>query len=61
MKPVTEQYPKSVCQLCPDAYILTFGILAMITIYPYGNLQPVDAYFFGVSASTESGLNPYVL
>ncbi|KAH7111301.1 potassium transport protein 1 [Dendryphion nanum] len=39
------------------AYILTFGILAIIIIYPYGNLQPVDAYFFGVSASTESGLN----
>ncbi|KAF2267453.1 hypothetical protein CC78DRAFT_577164 [Lojkania enalia] len=39
------------------AYILSFGILAMIIIYPYGNLKAVDAYFFGVSGSTESGLN----
>ncbi|CAI6335467.1 unnamed protein product [Periconia digitata] len=39
------------------AYIITFGILALAIIYPYGNLQPIDAYFFGVSASTESGLN----
>lgn len=29
-------------------------------MYPYGNLRAVDAYFFGVSASTESGLNTYV-
>lgn len=29
----------------------------MIIVYPYGNLAAVDAYFFGVSASTESGLN----
>ncbi|KAG9187139.1 hypothetical protein G6011_05010 [Alternaria panax] len=40
------------------AYILSFGILALIIIYPYGNLSAIDAYFFGVSASTESGLNP---
>ncbi|KAF2868839.1 hypothetical protein BDV95DRAFT_642773 [Massariosphaeria phaeospora] len=32
----------------------------LIVIYPYGNMQFVDAYFFGVSASTESGLNPVV-
>jgi hypothetical protein len=29
----------------------------MIAIYPYGNVSAVDAYFFGASASTESGLN----
>ncbi|KAI4676954.1 uncharacterized protein J4E84_009254 [Alternaria hordeiaustralica] len=40
------------------AYILSFGILALIIIYPYGNLSAIDAYYFGVSASTESGLNP---
>lgn len=40
-----------------DAYILSFGILALVVIYPYGNLAAIDAYFFGVSASTESGLN----
>jgi hypothetical protein len=26
-------------------------------IYPYGNLRAIDAFFFGASASTESGLN----
>jgi hypothetical protein len=41
-----------------DAYILSFGILALAIIYPAGNLSAIDAYFFGVSASTESGLNP---
>ncbi|KIX08339.1 uncharacterized protein Z518_02995 [Rhinocladiella mackenziei CBS 650.93] len=39
------------------AYILSLGLLGFIIIYPYGNLAAVDAYFFGVSASTESGLN----
>ncbi|KAF9697211.1 hypothetical protein EKO04_004567 [Ascochyta lentis] len=39
------------------AYILSFGILALIILYPYGNLSAIDSYFFGVSASTESGLN----
>ncbi|KAF2689254.1 potassium transport protein 1 [Lentithecium fluviatile CBS 122367] len=38
-------------------YILSFGILALTILYPYGNLAAIDAYFFGVSASTESGLN----
>lgn len=28
-------------------------------LYPYGNLSAIDSYFFGVSASTESGLNTY--
>ncbi|KAF2247945.1 potassium transporter [Trematosphaeria pertusa] len=39
------------------AYILSLGLLGLIIMYPYGNLRAVDAYFFGVSASTESGLN----
>ncbi|KAL5340483.1 cation transport protein-domain-containing protein [Aspergillus crustosus] len=26
--------------------------------YPYGNVSAIDSYFFGVSSSTESGLNP---
>jgi len=30
----------------------------MVILYPQKNLRAVDAYFFGVSASTESGLNP---
>ncbi|KAH3984466.1 hypothetical protein HBI56_115020 [Parastagonospora nodorum] len=40
------------------AYIISFGILALVILYPEKNLRTVDAYFFGVSASTESGLNP---
>ncbi|KAK6513276.1 hypothetical protein TWF506_009434 [Arthrobotrys conoides] len=39
------------------AYIILMGILGFIVIYPYGNMPAVDAYFFGVSGSTESGLN----
>ncbi|KAB2568855.1 Potassium transport protein 1 [Lasiodiplodia theobromae] len=39
------------------AYIIFLGIVGLIVIYPYGNLRAVDAYFFGVSATTESGLN----
>ncbi|GFF78286.1 putative cation transporter [Aspergillus udagawae] len=40
------------------AYIVTLGILGIVILYPYGNLSVVDAYLFGVSSSTESGLNP---
>ena len=36
------------------------GLLALVVIFPEGNLRAVDAYFFGASASTESGLNTYV-
>ena len=38
-------------------YIIFCGIISLIIIYPYGNLRATDAYFFGVSGSTESGLN----
>jgi len=34
--------------------------LSLAIIYPYGNLRAIDAYFFGASASTESGLNTSV-
>ena len=37
------------------------GLLALVVICPEGELRAVDAYFFGASASTESGLNTYVL
>ncbi|KAF4168052.1 hypothetical protein CNMCM6936_003647 [Aspergillus lentulus] len=40
-----------------DAYIITLSILSLAIIYPYGNLRAIDAFFFGASASTESGLN----
>lgn len=36
------------------------GLLALPVLYPYGNIPAVDAYFFGASASTESGLNTSV-
>ncbi|KAK9444508.1 trk family potassium uptake protein [Metarhizium brunneum] len=39
------------------AYIIFMGVLSLIILYPAGNLKAVDAYFFGASASTESGLN----
>lgn len=37
------------------------GVLALVILYPAGNLKAVDAYFFGASASTESGLNTSVV
>ncbi|GJN67148.1 hypothetical protein PLICBS_001172 [Purpureocillium lilacinum] len=33
------------------------SVLSLVILYPAGNLKAVDAYFFGASASTESGLN----
>ncbi|RAQ54524.1 hypothetical protein AFGD_003891 [Aspergillus flavus] len=41
------------------AYIIFLSVLALIIVYPQGNLRAVDAYFFGASASTESGLNTF--
>ncbi|KAF7715362.1 Uncharacterized protein PECH_001427 [Penicillium ucsense] len=38
-------------------WIIFMGLLSLVIVYPYGNLAAVDAYFFGASASTESGLN----
>jgi hypothetical protein len=43
-----------------DAWIITAGLLALVVIYPYGNVSAIDAWFFGASASTESGLNTFV-
>lgn len=39
------------------AWIIFAGLLALVVIYPYGNVSAIDAWFFGASASTESGLN----
>ncbi|KJZ70104.1 hypothetical protein HIM_10507 [Hirsutella minnesotensis 3608] len=39
------------------AYIILMSVLSLVILYPAGNLKAVDAYFFGASASTESGLN----
>ncbi|KAJ4854607.1 cation transport protein domain-containing protein [Trichoderma breve] len=38
-------------------YIVIMGVLSLVILYPAGNMKAVDAYFFGASASTESGLN----
>jgi hypothetical protein len=43
-----------------DIYIISLGLLGLAVFYPYGNVSAIDSYFFGVSSSTESGLNPYV-
>jgi hypothetical protein len=40
------------------AYIIFMGLVAFAVLYPGGNLTATDAYFFGASAATESGLNP---
>ncbi|PTD02476.1 High-affinity potassium transport protein, partial [Fusarium culmorum] len=39
-------------------YILAAGLVAFAVIAPYGNINVIDALFFGISACTESGLNP---
>jgi hypothetical protein len=36
------------------------SLLALPILAPYGNISATDAYFFGASASTESGLNTYM-
>ncbi|CAH0044433.1 unnamed protein product [Clonostachys solani] len=38
-------------------YIILLGLLSFPILYPDGTLNAVDTYHFGVSASTESGLN----
>ncbi|KAL4942513.1 hypothetical protein BDV06DRAFT_191971 [Aspergillus oleicola] len=40
------------------AYIIALGLLGIVVFLPYGNVSAIDSYFFGVSSSTESGLNP---
>ena len=44
----------------PDAYIILMSLLAIPILYPQGNISAINAYHFGVSACTESGLNTYV-
>ncbi|OQD66218.1 hypothetical protein PENPOL_c005G00866 [Penicillium polonicum] len=44
-------------RLVANVWIITLSILSLVIIYPHGNLKAIDAYFFGASASTESGLN----
>ncbi|KAI9896957.1 hypothetical protein N3K66_007979 [Trichothecium roseum] len=39
------------------AYIILIGLSSFIFLYPEGNLSAINAYHFGVSASTVSGLN----
>lgn len=44
-----------------DSYIILAGLSGLLVLLPYGNISAIDAYFFGVSASTETGLNTYVV
>lgn len=53
-RPIDELIPPA------DAYIITLALLSLAIIYPYGNLTAIDAFFFGASGSTESGLNTLV-
>nr|XP_036582586.1 low-affinity potassium transport protein [Colletotrichum truncatum]KAF6791290.1 low-affinity potassium transport protein [Colletotrichum truncatum] len=39
------------------AWILFCSLISFVVLYPYGNLNAVDVFFFGCSSSTESGLN----
>ncbi|RDW60458.1 putative potassium uptake transporter [Aspergillus mulundensis] len=39
-------------------YIIFLGLLGLAVFLPYGNVSGIDSYFFGVSSSTESGMNP---
>ncbi|RYP46474.1 hypothetical protein DL769_011391 [Monosporascus sp. CRB-8-3] len=39
------------------AWIIFCSLLGIVVFLPYGNVPAIDAYFFGASASTESGLN----
>ncbi|KAH8745494.1 hypothetical protein F5883DRAFT_265929 [Diaporthe sp. PMI_573] len=42
------------------AWIILCGLLGLVVLTPEGNIAAIDAYFFGASASTESGLNTCV-
>ncbi|KAH7031491.1 cation transport protein-domain-containing protein [Microdochium trichocladiopsis] len=39
------------------AWIIVCSLMGLVVLAPEGNMAAVDAYFFGASASTESGLN----
>ncbi|KAE8158824.1 cation transport protein-domain-containing protein [Aspergillus tamarii] len=38
-------------------YIILCSLLGIVILYPYGNLSAINAFFFGVSSATVSGLN----
>lgn len=40
-----------------DAWIIFCSLLGLVVLYPNGDMSAIDAFFFGASASTESGLN----
>ncbi|SPO03187.1 related to potassium transporter TRK-1 [Cephalotrichum gorgonifer] len=43
----------------PYAWIISWSLLSLPVLLPYGNLEAIDALFFGASGCTESGLNTY--
>lgn len=46
-----------VLTLFADAYIIGCSLIAFLILGCFGNLPAIDAFFFAVSGSTESGLN----
>jgi hypothetical protein len=50
----------SLTQQWIDAWVIFCSLLGLVILAPEGNMATIDAYFFGASASTESGLNTYV-
>lgn len=41
-----------------DIFIISCTLSGILVLLPAGNLTAIEAWFFGCSASTESGLNP---
>ncbi|KAJ5624105.1 hypothetical protein N7510_000414, partial [Penicillium lagena] len=41
-----------------DAWIIALSLSSLLILYPNGNIRAIDAYFFGASAATASGINP---
>ncbi|KAJ5820089.1 hypothetical protein N7474_005680, partial [Penicillium riverlandense] len=40
-----------------DAWVIALSLSSLLILYPNGNIRAVDAYFFGASAATLSGMN----
>lgn len=43
-----------------DLYIMSLAIVGSILLYPVGNIDYIDALFFGSGCATQSGLNTFV-
>ncbi len=47
--------------LIKDVYIIGWCIIGSICIFSVGNIRYIDALFFAAGASTQSGLNTFVI